>query len=67
MFPLENMPAAMKVLAYLNPITYFLELLRNIMLKGGSWQVVLSHVAALFVMACTIIFVSFKRFRTTLG
>jgi ABC-2 type transport system permease protein len=67
MFPLENMPPAMKVLAYLNPITYFLELLRNIMLKGGSWQVITSHVAALLAMAVTIIYISFRRFRTTLG
>lgn len=67
MFPLENMPPAMKVLAYLNPITYFLQLLRNIMLKGGSWQVVATHVTALSAMAIAIIFISFKRFRTTLG
>ena len=67
MFPLENMPPALKVLAYINPITYFMELLRNIMLKGGDPQVVISHAGVLVVMASVIIFISYKRFKTTLG
>jgi ABC-2 type transport system permease protein len=67
MFPLENMPWLMKVLAYLNPVTYFLELLRNIMLKGGDARMVLSHLAVLLAMGAVIIWVSFRRFRTTLG
>jgi ABC-2 type transport system permease protein len=35
MFPIDNMPLLMKIAAYSNPMTYFVRLLRNIMLKGG--------------------------------
>jgi len=67
MFPLENMPDWMKLLAYINPLTHFLAVLRNIMLKGGDAQMVTQHLAILFVMAVIIVWVSFKRFRSTLG
>ncbi len=67
MFPLENMPAAMKVLAYLDPLTHFLLIIRNIMLKGGDPQVILFHLSVLIVMAAMIIGVSYKKFKTTLG
>lgn len=67
MFPLENMPTIMKVFAYLNPLTHFLALIRNIMLKGGDLRMVGFHVGVLALMAVLIIWISFKRFRTTLG
>jgi len=66
MFPIENMPLAMKWVAYLDPVTHFLELLRNIMLKGGDARFVAIHVAVLMVMAVISVFVSFRRFHTTL-
>ncbi|MEI8346404.1 MAG: ABC transporter permease, partial [Pseudomonadota bacterium] len=40
MFPIENMPPALKIFAYLDPIMYFAALLRNILLKGGNNQFV---------------------------
>jgi ABC-2 type transport system permease protein len=67
MFPLENMPYFMKLVAYLNPLTYFLELLRNIMLKGGEWSVILSHLLYLAVFGSIVTWISFRRFRTTLS
>lgn len=67
MFPLENMPLAMKALAYLNPLTYFLEMLRNIMLKGGDTRVILSHLGMLIFMAAGLITLSYRRFHTTLS
>ena len=67
MFPIENMPLGMKVLAYLNPITYFLEMLRNIMLKGGDSHVILSHLAVLALMAVILTTISYKKFHTTLS
>jgi ABC-2 type transport system permease protein len=67
MFPLENMPFFMKMVAYLNPLTYFLELLRNIMLKGGETSVILSHLLYLAVFGTVVTWISFRRFRTTLG
>ncbi len=66
-FPLENMPIYMKFLAYLNPLTYFLELLRNIMLKGGDTRVILTHLIVLILMGTILITISFKKFKNTLG
>jgi ABC-2 type transport system permease protein len=51
MFPIDNMPIIMKAFAYMNPMTYFVKLLRNIMLKGGSPEIVWTFVGVLFAMA----------------
>lgn len=66
MFPLENMPAALRWVAFLDPLAHFIGLLRNIMLKGGGANYVIVHISVLAVMAIAAISVSFRRFRTTL-
>jgi len=66
MFPLENMPPAIKWIAYLDPLAHYMGLLRNIMLKGGGFNYVVLHVSVLAVMALVCILVSFRRFHTTL-
>lgn len=66
MFPLENMPEPMKWVSYLDPIAHFLYLLRNIMLKGGDTQFILFHIGILILLALVFIYISFKRFHTTL-
>jgi ABC-2 type transport system permease protein len=35
MFPIENMPEVMKWVSYCDPLSHFMSLLRNIMLKAG--------------------------------
>lgn len=67
MFPIENMPLLMKGAAYLNPMTYFVKLLRNIMLKGGAPEIVWGFVLALFLMSILSIGFSYKRFKHTLN
>lgn len=66
MFPIDNMPFMMKVAAYSNPMTYFVRLLRNIMLKGGSSELVFTYVGILIVMAIATATISYKRFHHTL-
>ncbi|MHB8744214.1 MAG: ABC transporter permease [Sulfuricaulis sp.] len=66
MFPLENMPWIMKWISYADPLSHFLALLRNILLKGGEPGFVALHVAVLMVMAVVSVLVSFRRFHTTL-
>jgi ABC-2 type transport system permease protein len=66
MFPLENMPVILRVISHLDPLSHFLGLLRNIMLKGGEPMYVAQHVAVLVVMAVVSVWVSFRRFHTTL-
>lgn len=66
MFPLENMPVWMRMIAYINPLTHFLSVLRNIMLKGGDLQMVTTHLVILTIMAVVLVWISFKRFHATL-
>lgn len=66
MFPLENMPTAIKWIAYFDPLAHYMGLLRNIMLKGGGFNYVVTHIAVLAAMAATCTMISFRRFRTTL-
>ena len=66
MFPIENMPPSIRWMAYLDPLSHYLGLLRNIMLKGGGWSYVATHVGILAVMAAVYISLSFRRFKTTL-
>jgi ABC-2 type transport system permease protein len=65
-FPIENMPDAVKWMAFLDPLSHYLGLLRNIMLKGGGLGYVATHVLILAVMAFACTWVSFRRFHTTL-
>ncbi|MCM2276712.1 MAG: ABC transporter permease [Oligoflexia bacterium] len=66
MFPIENIPDFLRWLAYLNPLTYFIEILRNILLKGGSPELVLRNIGILALMAFFTIGGSLRRFRTRL-
>lgn len=67
MFPIENMPPAIIWAAYLNPLLYFVTLMRNVMLKGGDPQVFLLDVAVLAAMAAAAAAASYRRFRGTLN
>ena len=66
MFPLENMPAALQWVSYLDPLAHFMGLLRNIMLKGGEAAYVVAHIAFLAIIALVSVLASFRRFKTTL-
>jgi ABC-2 type transport system permease protein len=67
MFPLENMPTAVRWLAMIDPLAHYMGLLRNIMLKGGGTDYVLTHISVLALIAGLTVVASFRRFHTTLG
>ena len=66
MFPLENMPAALRWLSFFDPLAHFLGLLRNIMIKGGETEYVVTHIVYLTIIAVICVVASFRRFHTTL-
>lgn len=66
MFPLENMPTVLRWVSYIDPLSHFLALLRNIMLKGGELGFIAKHIGVLALMAVVMVYISFKRFHTTL-
>lgn len=66
MFPLENMPTLMQWVAYCDPLSHYLSLLRNIMLKGGETEFIIQRISVLVLMAIVFVYISFKRVHTTL-
>ena len=67
MFPVENMPGVFIAAAYLDPLMYFVRLLRNIMLKGGNTAVFWQNTGVMALMAAAAGGLAFKRFRQTLN
>jgi ABC-2 type transport system permease protein len=66
MFPLENMPTALRWLSFFDPLAHYMGLLRNIMLKGGEMDYVMTHILYLAIIAVVSVVASFRRFHTTL-
>src|ERR1035437_6245666 len=65
-FPIRNMPVAVQYLTYLNPIRYFIEIVRGIFLKGSGVNVLWPQMAALAVYGITVLGLSAMRFRKKL-
>jgi ABC-2 type transport system permease protein len=65
-FPLHNMPMAVQYLTYLNPLRYFMEIVRGIFLKGTGISVLWPQVAALAVYGVSVVMLSALRFRKRL-
>jgi len=66
MFPIRNMPVAVQYFAYLNPLRYFMEIVRGIFLKGIGITVLWPQMLCLFVYGTAILGLSAARFRKTL-
>lgn len=65
-FPIQNMPVAVQWLTYLNPLRYFMDILRGIFLKGVGVTVLWPQMAALAVYGVTVLSLSALRFRKKL-
>ncbi len=66
LFPVENMPDSIRWLSFFDPLTHYMGLLRNIMLKGGEIDYVATHIVYLAIIAVVSVVASFRRFHTTL-
>ena len=65
-FPIRNMPLAVQALTYLNPVRYFMEIVRGIFLKGIGLTVLWPQVMALLIIGTTLIGLSILRFHKRL-
>jgi drug efflux transport system permease protein len=65
-FPIRNMPLPVQYLTYLNPVRYFLEIVRGIFLKGAGPAVLWPQMLALLVFGVTILGLSALRFHKRL-
>jgi ABC-2 type transport system permease protein len=63
MFPISNMPEPAQWITYVNPLRYFLVIIRGIFLKGSGWDILWPQFAALAVLGVVLLTVSSMRFQ----
>lgn len=66
-FPIANMPVAIQWLTYLNPMRYFLVIIRGIFLKGVGVSVLWPELMSLAVMGVLVLWFASRRFHKTLA
>jgi len=67
MFPIANMPVPVQWLTIVNPLRYFLIIIRGIFLKGVGVSVLWPELLALFILGIITLTVSTRAFRKTLS
>ncbi|HOV12256.1 MAG TPA: ABC transporter permease [Bacteroidales bacterium] len=65
-FPIDNMPGWIQWICYINPTTYFIVILKNIMLKGLGFMSVWKETAILAGITMFLLVVSTKKFKVRL-
>jgi ABC-2 type transport system permease protein len=65
-FPIANMPEVVQWATLLNPIRYFLVIVRAIFLKNVGLDVLWPQMAALFILGATALLLAVRRFHKTL-
>jgi len=66
-FPLEAMPVYIRPVAYVLPFTYFVEIIRGLLLKANSFQDLFIDYSALLGFMLVFITISIRRLEKTLG
>jgi len=66
-FPIANMPEAIQYLTYLNPLRYFLIIIRGIFLNGNGADILWPQMLALFVLGVSVLTASTLRFHKRLA
>jgi len=62
-FPITSMPPALRLITYVNPLRYFLVILRGTFLKGVGLNILWPQMAALAMLAAVVLLLSVRRFR----
>jgi ABC-2 type transport system permease protein len=65
-FPIENMPETVQWLTLLNPLRYYLVIIRGIFLKGIGIAILWQQFLALFLLGAVILGFAVNRFQKTL-
>jgi len=66
MFPFEGMPMWAKVIGYCLPMTYYLDIVRSIMLKGAGFGIIWHFIWPMLIFILVVMVVGVLRFRRTL-
>jgi ABC-2 type transport system permease protein len=65
-FPIENMPPIFQYVTYINPLRYFLVIIRGLFLKGNGIAVLWPNMLSLLVLGIVVLTLSSLRFRKRL-
>jgi ABC-type multidrug transport system permease subunit len=63
MFPRDTMPGPLFVMSHVIPVTYFMQILRGIIVRGAGLTDVLPSLVGLLVITTVLLGVSALRFR----
>ncbi len=66
-FEIRNMPPALQYVSRIVPATYFIRIIRGIMLKGSDISVLWHEAVFLIVLAVLLLLIATKRFRLRVG
>lgn len=66
-FPIESMPEVVQWITYLNPMRFFLVIIRAIFLKGVGIEILWPQMVALLILGVTILSTAIFRFKKTLA
>lgn len=66
-FPIASMPVAVQWLTFLNPLRYFLVIVRGIFLKGSGVALLWPQMAALFLLGSIALTIAARSFRKTVA
>ncbi len=66
-FPIRNMPEAIQWITYLDPMRYFLVIIRGVFLKGVGVDVLWPQMAALFILGSVTLWLTTQRFQKSLA
>lgn len=64
--PISSMPEFLQRLTYLDPLRYFLDVLRGVYLKGVGMDVLWPQMTAMGILGCIMLSISVARFRKSL-
>ncbi len=66
MFPIENMPLPLQMVAQIIPAKWYITAMRSVMIKGLGIEAILKEIAVLSTMAVVLIGISLKKFKIRL-
>jgi ABC-2 type transport system permease protein len=60
--PIENMPEVVQYITYLNPLRYFMQIIRGIMMKGSGLDALYPQILAMIIFGAVIFSSAWIRF-----
>lgn len=65
-FPISSMPTFLQWLTLLDPLRFYLVIIRDSFLKGSDWHTLVPQIGALLVLATVLLTISVQRFHKSL-